>query len=190
MEEEVNAEVKCPNCGSTKAYRNGHSHKDPEVQRWLCPNCGYRFSDTTRWKTQVLNIRGPEDRSNQLCAIIEEAKKLETTTENKTVVGDSTKSTDKILELAWWLKKNGRADSTIVPRVKLLKLMVKRGANLYDPESVKEVIAKQTWSNGRKNNAIDAYSSFLRMTGGKWEAPIYKKSVNYPSSQKKPKSTN
>jgi integrase len=44
---------------------------------------------------------------------------------------------------------------------------------LYDPESIKEVIAKQSWCNGRKNNAVDAYSSFLKMVGGKWDAPIY-----------------
>jgi integrase len=51
--------------------------------------------------------------------------------------------------------------------------MVKRGADLYDPETIKAVIAKQTWSNGRKNNAADAYSSFLKMAGGKWDAPLY-----------------
>ncbi len=51
--------------------------------------------------------------------------------------------------------------------------MVKRGANLYDPETIKAVIAKQTWSNGRKNNAVDAYSSFLKMVDGKWNPPLY-----------------
>ncbi|MCW4028693.1 MAG: site-specific integrase [Candidatus Bathyarchaeota archaeon] len=105
---------------------------------------------------------------------------METATETKTVAGESTTHTNKILEYAWWLKKNGRSESTINPRVKLLNLMVKRGVNLYDPETVKEVIAKQTWSNGRKNNAIDAYSSFLKMIGGKWEAPIYKKIRKLP----------
>jgi len=58
--------------------------------------------------------------------------------------------------------------STIEGRVKLLKILVKRGANLYDPETFKDIIAKQPWSNGRKNNACDAYSSFLKMVGGKW----------------------
>jgi len=177
--EEVNAEVRCPQCGSPKVFRNGHRYTEDgeDIQRWLCPNCGVRFSDT-RYKTQVLNIRGAEDRSNQLCVM--ETKKLDTTTETKTVVGEQTTETNKILEHAWWLKKNGRSDSTITSRVKLLKLMVKRGANLYDPESVKEVIAKQTWSNGRKNNASDAYSGFLRMVGGKWEAPFYKKVRKLP----------
>src|SRR4030066_123077 len=36
----------------------------------------------------------------------------------------------KILEYAWWLKKNGKSDSTIEGRTKLLRILVKRGANL------------------------------------------------------------
>ncbi len=78
----------------------------------------------------------------------------------------------KIIEYAWWLKKDGKSDSTILGRTKILRVLTKRGANLYDPESIKEIIAKQPWSNGRKNNAVDAYSSFLRMVGGNWEAPL------------------
>ncbi len=80
----------------------------------------------------------------------------------------------KILEYAWWLKKDGKSEATIEGRVKLLRILTKRGANLYDPETMKEAIARQQWSNGRKNNACDAYSSFLKMVGGKWEAPVYK----------------
>jgi integrase len=80
---------------------------------------------------------------------------------------------EKILEYAWWLKKDGKSDATIKGRTQLLRILTKRGASLYDPETMKEVIAKQDWCNGRKNNAVDAYSSFLRMVGGKWDPPLY-----------------
>ena len=80
----------------------------------------------------------------------------------------------KIVEYSFWLLKQGYAKSTIEGRTKLLRILVKRGANVYDPESLKGIIAKQKWCNGRKNNACDAYSSFLKMVGGKWEAPVYK----------------
>ncbi len=76
----------------------------------------------------------------------------------------------KIIEYAWWLKKDGKSEATIIGRTKLLQVLNKRGANLYDPETIKETIAKQTWSNGRKNNAVDAYCSFLKMVGGTWES--------------------
>jgi len=102
---------------------------------------------------------------------------LDAATETKTVAGEYStqlKVDSKILEHAWWLQKNGRSETTIESRVKLLKTLVKRGANLNDPETVKEVIAKQTWCAGRKNNASDAYSAYLKMVGGKWEKPQYK----------------
>jgi integrase len=90
--------------------------------------------------------------------------------------GATTKTAEakgKILEHAWWLKKQGRKDGTILGITKLLKIMVKKGADLYNPETIKEVIAKQTWSEGRKENAVNAYTSFLRMTEGTWNPPIY-----------------
>ena len=79
----------------------------------------------------------------------------------------------KIIEYAWWLKKDGKSESTIRGRTKILQILTKRGANLYDPETIKDAIAKQPWSNGRKNNAVDAYSSFLKMAGGTWDPPLY-----------------
>jgi len=79
-----------------------------------------------------------------------------------------------LFQYAWWMKKQGYAESTITGRVKLLRILSKRGAELYDPESVKEAIARQEWSNKRKINAADAYTCFLRMIGGKWDPPRYK----------------
>jgi len=57
---------------------------------------------------------------------------------------------------------------------------VKRGANLYDPESVKDVIAGQKWSQGRKSNAVDAYTSFLQMHRMKWNPPRYQRVRKLP----------
>jgi hypothetical protein len=41
-------------------------------------------------------------------------------------------------------KKDGKAEQTIESRAKLLKILVKRGAKLYEPETIKETIANQT----------------------------------------------
>ena len=74
----------------------------------------------------------------------------------------------------WWMKKEGYSETTIITRVKLLKILVKRGANLFDPESVKEIIANQEWCEKRKINAADAYTCFLRMHGMTWQPPRYR----------------
>jgi integrase len=44
---------------------------------------------------------------------------------------------------------------------------------LADPETVKEVMARQTWSGNRKRNVIIAYTQFLHYIGLSWEAPRY-----------------
>jgi len=87
----------------------------------------------------------------------------------------------KIVEYSFWLLKQGYSKSTIEGRVKILKRLVKLGANLYDPESVKETISKQgNWSEGRKELAVEAYTSFLSMLGGRWEPPRYRRIQKLP----------
>jgi integrase len=87
---------------------------------------------------------------------------------------EGTLSQQKIIDFIWFMKKNGRAESTILGRVKLIKRLAKLGADLYDPESVKGVIASQQWTAGTKDLACDAYTTFLTTIGGTWQRPTYK----------------
>ncbi len=80
-----------------------------------------------------------------------------------------------------WLLSLGYAKSTVESKVKLLRLLVRRGANLWDVESVKRVVALQPWCDGRKANAVDAYRSWLRMHGFSVEGlPRYVKKQKLP----------
>jgi integrase len=85
----------------------------------------------------------------------------------------------KIVEFSFWLLKQGYSKYTIQGRTKLLKRLAKLG-DLLNPESIKEVIAKQEWSTGRKANAVDAYTSFLQMQNTKWEPPQYRRIRKLP----------
>ncbi len=79
------------------------------------------------------------------------------------------------------MKKEGYAESTIKRRSKLLTTLSKRGANLLDPEIVKEVIAQQgNWCNTTKEHAITAYTSFLKTQGEEWNKPKYKRVRKLP----------
>jgi len=77
----------------------------------------------------------------------------------------------KLIEFAWWMKKQGYADETIRCNVSALKILAIRGADIHSPESVKEVIAKQKWSANRRKNVINAYTLFLKMHGATWDKP-------------------
>jgi len=74
---------RCPECGSICLYRDGLRYvSEGQIQRYLCRKCGYRFSENSYKQFQTNGNR-------QLCAILEEAKKLDSATEIKTVVGES-----------------------------------------------------------------------------------------------------
>ena len=89
----------------------------------------------------------------------------------------------KILEFAWLLKKQGYSEETIRLHVSALRTLHKRGADLYNPESVKEVITRQKWSETRRRNVINAYSRFLKHEGIQWDKPRCKVSQKLPSYQ-------
>ena len=84
-----------------------------------------------------------------------------------------------IVDFTFWLLKNGYAKSTIHSRTQLIKRLNKF-CNIRDPESVKEAIAIQKWSDGRKENAVDAYTSFLQMQNFKWVPPRYSRTRSLP----------
>ena len=69
------------------------------------------------------------------------------------------------------MKKEGYADATIKMNASILRMLHRRGADLYNPESVKEVIAKQSWSQNRRKNVINAYDLFAKFVGLKWQKP-------------------
>jgi len=97
----------------------------------------------------------------------------------KKTAGETTLKTDaevkgKIVEYLWYLKKQGYRKSTIESKVQRLERMVKLGANIFDPENVKEIIANDEWKDSYKSALTSAYHSFTEMVGIEWKPPIYK----------------
>lgn len=86
----------------------------------------------------------------------------------------------KIIEFAWWMKKNGYRETTIRVASKRLKTLARKGATLSDPESVKATIAKQPWADSGKLNVSAIYTLFLKMQGLTWNQPIYKATRKMP----------
>jgi integrase len=77
-----------------------------------------------------------------------------------------------LLPVVLKLKSDGRKDSTVVPILKRLKFLAKK-ADVYDPEKVKAFIAGQSYTDGYKDNLIDAYCHFCRYYGIQWTKPKY-----------------
>jgi integrase len=118
-----------------------------------------------------VSIRG----NRQICAL-KKAKNLETTQETKTCAGEK----GQLIEYAWQLKKEDFKETTIKLYSVILKTLLKKGANLSDPESVKEVIANMEISTTTKRSYVMAYDTFTKVIGLKWKKPRYRPEAKYP----------
>ena len=78
----------------------------------------------------------------------------------------------KLVEFLWFMKKNGYSVETITTYITAIKKLLENGANLADPEHVKEILAKFNVSDAYRHNLIAAYTLYLKMQGLKWEPPI------------------
>lgn len=148
----------CPDCGSEKVWKDGirKTFLGP-IQRYICRDCGRRFSDSEKMLKNHSGI--------QYSALMEVKKE-------KQEVGTREAATDtRLFNFSWELKKEGLKESTIHTYVQYLTRLKKRGADLFDPESVKDVIARQKWSEKTKALMIAAYSKFLEVYGGVWKPP-------------------
>lgn len=175
-----------PSCSSSKVWRDGLRG---EVQRWLCRSCGYRFSGS-----KTLKSGGAIVATRQIC--VSETKNLGPVAEIKTVTGGikrrkpfgnggtksnlefiSEEARGLITEFMAYLEREGFDEDIQYPTT--LSHLVKDGANLLDPENVKQVIAKQRkkngepWSDSMKMLACCAYDAFCRMKKIQWNRPIY-----------------
>jgi len=118
-------------------------------QRYLCRDCGFRFSES--------NLKLPV--------------KVDVAVESRTL--ERAAGATETLDFAFWLKKQNKADSTILLRVNKLKQIQKAGIKLDDVEAVQIWLTsdEHNWSDGTKLNFKVAYGSYLKFVGKTWQAP-------------------
>ncbi|MEM2755842.1 MAG: site-specific integrase, partial [Candidatus Bathyarchaeia archaeon] len=91
-----------------------------------------------------------------------------------------TVSQDVLAGFALWLLKNGRREETVKKNVEVIRMLIRKGANIYDPEAVKEFINKLNVSEDTKMNYANLYGNFVKFCSGSWEKPRYGKTEKIP----------
>ena len=167
----------CPKCHNKENWKDGiRKTKNGLVQRFLCRECGYRFSQSI-----ILSINSSNSGNCQVCATLADAKNLEHTTEIKTVVGEKTTNKNEAdKEFKSYLRRQAYSEATINTRAKLIRQIQKNGVNLLTPKAVKQFIADQNWSNGHKQVVVQAYNSFTQMMHIQWNPPRYRHIKSLP----------
>lgn len=203
----------CPECNSSKVFRNGaaYSNFDVRIQRYICRSCGRRFSDPDDLKRAkqvadgqllTLNLKTNDAyiESSQVCVLKEEAKNLTLETSEQINVSQREKQSPLekgigiiVKDFQHQLKLEGRAVITIKHYGYSLLRLAKLGVNLYDPESFKEVMASDALKKItpiRKNGLTKAYRSFLSTTTSKQTSPKSNSNAKSPTYHQKNTKTN
>jgi integrase/predicted RNA-binding Zn-ribbon protein involved in translation (DUF1610 family) len=182
------APLACPSCGGTKLYRDGIRYlaDGSQTQRWLCRNCGFRFSENAK----------NGQRHNKSCRVGAPKPGVKNSVAKAVVLADTNGKSEqqaagateqtadikgKLVQFMFQLANDGINEATIQNYIKTLKLLLKYGADLSNPESVKEVIAKQKrWSESTKALAAIVYGKFADLNKIKWKPPSYKPNRKVP----------
>jgi len=75
------------------------------------------------------------------------------------------------------MKKDGYSENTIEPIGKRLKNLSKH-VSLDSSDEVKAFVARADWSNGYKDNMVNAYNHYAVFHGLSWRRPVYQRAYS------------
>ena len=173
----------CSRCGSTQFYKNGH--KPDGRQRWQCKICGreqvekpssdlnsgetYFYSGLSRTREGscgsplTSGLDGETQEREMAC--------LETVRTDLLKDFPTEELRGKILQFL--IKRKGDGIKDIRNAVSSLKSLARNGADLYNPEAVKKVLAEMPLEDSTKKLYVKHYEAFLKFLGGTWQKPRY-----------------
>ena len=165
----------CPECGSSGPFFKDGTRTlrdNSQVQRFLCRDCGHRFSGVHNNSNSVRD----NTELSHLCAK-KGAKKMADATEIQTVAGKEIQplppqAKGLIAKYMAYLEREGYYKDTSY--LDLISVIARDGADLLDPEDVKTKIAKHKWKSSVKMLATYAYDAFCRMENIQWTPPTYR----------------
>ncbi|MCJ7763339.1 tyrosine-type recombinase/integrase, partial [Candidatus Bathyarchaeota archaeon] len=86
----------------------------------------------------------------------------------------------EIIQFLVKMKSENHSEETIERYGRALETLASRGADLNNPESVKETIATQNWSDGTKQNTTNAIRLYYKFNGIKANLPSYTRQDKIP----------
>lgn len=196
------ASPSCPHCGSRKVIRAGLRSPmfGEPIQRWLCKDCGLRFSDPgdiARAKVAFeqanldlsKSLKGDTTTvvTRQICANlgdyreVGEAKNL--VAEQQLVQVPQRTGVDlkgAVVDFVWQLKRLNYAEDTINTYGYNLQALVDLQVELFEPQRFIDKMAVLAKTDTRKYNLRKTYRCFLNLHGIKAVLPKYKVKRSLP----------
>jgi len=180
----------CPKCGTSKVWKDGNRYRDGfKTQKYACanPNCLHHFVEEQNDYKLCKTIPKRHVSVNERMKNMASELKIQTVPEGNTnqqitVLKAESEIKSLLFDFKWYMTKQNFKPETIRTNDGSLRALIIRNANLFDPESVKEVLATgrvinkdgtlgRNWSANRKRNIIIAYTLFLKTQKLTWEPP-------------------
>lgn len=173
--------VSCPECQFSNYVLAGNRYvNDVKIQRFLCKDCGFRFSDPNFDKNvlkEKINLIQQSGRRQICVSLTEGTKNLTAEQKQKVLQGNKLKET--LFNYSWYLQKQGRKETTILTYTNALKSL-SRYCDLSDSEEVKGIIATKFKTNTTKRLITFSYSAYLKFQGKTWDKPNYRPEHKLP----------
>jgi integrase len=178
--------IKCPECGSQRIFRDGFrpaplcaASPDP-IQRYRCAEYGHRFSDN------ILNTSKADLELNHVSANLGAknmvpTQKTKTCAEmEKTPTENEIKAVPQIEKLLIQLRNDGMSRQAIRNYKVYLNRLIQGGADLFDPENTKAVLADLPISKSAKRLIASLLNKWFEYNNIFWKKPNYARDGEIP----------
>jgi integrase len=181
--------IKCPECGSKRVFCDGFRRlpTGKPIQRYRCADYGHRWSkhfprkslkvpSVYRQKHQV-GVDPAQDAKN-----LDKPQEIKTCVRNRkhTPTDNEINATPQIEKLLQQLLNDGRTEGTADNYRKNFKRLLREGADLFDPESTKQALAKSTMAKNAKRSCAAMLNVWFEFNEIKWKRPRYTRENKIP----------
>ena len=165
--------LRCPSCKSNRVWKAGLRYSTfGEIQRYICRDCGFRFSDPEFSRKNHIKVN-KQSVSCQICVTQTKGTKNLVRAEQKETALRESEQEQKgaIISFGWYMQKRGLSEATIQTRIYRLNVLVQKGANLEDPETIETVLAVSEWSKANKKIFANSYKAYCNYKKIEWQLP-------------------
>lgn len=177
--------LKCPQCGSTHIYKDGFRDallsaiSQEPIQRYRCADYGHRFSDPTVLNTVMDNTMNNHVSAKRAKNMIH-PQKTDCAVMEKTPNAIDTHVLVQIEKLLTEQHNDGRSNAILRNYKDSFNLLIKNGADLFDPDNTKAVLASLSVKKSRKRLIASILNTWYEFNSIFWKKPTYNKDSEIP----------
>jgi len=178
--------LKCPECGSTHVYLDGtrpapqQAATQEPIQRYRCKEYSHRWSEHLTSLNTVNSDMGSSHFSASGAKKMVSLQETKTCMDKRTPTANEIKTAPQIERLATQLFNDGKDKLTVRNYRTYLSYLLLNGADLFDAESTKAVLATLPMKKNTKRLIVSLLKTWFDFNGIMWKPPTYNRDSEIP----------